>query len=213
MDATTQARIFEPFFTTKPAGEGTGLGLSVVHGIVQTHEGAIVVQSQSGQGATFTLYLPPAEAGDGDPAIGERIATPRRALILGRGQRILYLDDDDALVYLVQRLLKRYGYRVSAYTNQEEALASLRADRADFDLVVTDYNMPGMSGLDVAREVRAIRADLPVAVTSGFIDETLRAGAQDAGVRELIFKADQVEVYCATIQRLAETVGRNLEEP
>ncbi len=116
------------------------------------------------------------------------------------------VDDDESLVYLVERLLKRRGYRVSAHTRQEEALQALRADPAAFDLVLTDYNMPGMSGLDVARELRAIRPELPVVVTSGFIDEALRTQAEGAGVRELIFKADSVDVFCNAVQRLAQTV-------
>ena len=120
--------------------------------------------------------------------------------------RILYLDDDESLVFLVERLLKRRGYRVAAYTQQEEALQALRADPADFDLVVTDYNMPGMSGLDVARELRAIRPELPVVVTSGFIDETLHNEAAAAGVREVFFKADSVDVFCDAVQRLAQKV-------
>lgn len=116
---------------------------------------------------------------------------------------ILYLDDDEAVMFVVKRLLELRGCRVSAHTKQREAL---RADPASFELVVTDYNMPGMSGLDVAREVRMIRADLPVAVTSGFIDETLSAQAEGAGVRELIFKPSSVEDFCAVVQRLAEAV-------
>jgi CheY-like chemotaxis protein len=121
------------------------------------------------------------------------------------GPRLLYVDDDESLVFLVTRLLSRRGYKVSGFTDQAEALAALRAAPDEYDLVLTDYNMPGMSGLDVAREVRAIRASLPVAVASGFIDETLRAEAAGAGVRELIFKADSVEEFCAAVQRLAET--------
>jgi CheY-like chemotaxis protein len=126
---------------------------------------------------------------------------------MGGGRHILYIDDDDSLVLLVQRLLERRGYRVSGYVDQGEALDALRADPAGFDLVVTDYNMPGMSGLDVARAVRTIRADLPVAVASGFIDEELRAQAGGVGVRELIFKADAVEDFCVVVQRLAQTVA------
>ena len=207
MDAAILGRIFEPFFTTKPVGEGTGLGLSVVHGIVQAHEGVITVESQPGQGATFTLYLPAAAATVGGPAPDASVvaatATPDR----GSGQHILYLDDDESLVFLVRRLLGRRGYRISGYTDQSAALKALGADPAGFDLVVTDYNMPGLSGLEVARAVRAIRADLPVAVTSGFIDEELRAQAGGAGVRELIFKAKTVEDLCEVVQRLAQKVA------
>jgi CheY-like chemotaxis protein len=118
------------------------------------------------------------------------------------GQHILYLDDEEALVFLVKRLLTRRGYRVSGYIMQDEALAALRADPGSFDLVLTDYNMPGMSGLDVAAEVHAIRGDLPVAIASGFVDENLRARASAAGVRDLIFKANAVEEFCDVVQRL-----------
>ena len=206
MDAATLERIFEPFFTTKPMGEGTGLGLSVVHGIVEGHEGAMVVKSQPGQGATFTLYLPAAEAAPEAPAPAQSAAVPMAKLELGSGRHILYLDDEDALVFLVKRLLERRGHRVSDYTNPAAALAALRADPAAFDLVVTDYNMPGMSGLEVAREVRTIRADLPVAVASGFIDEALQAQADAAGVREVIFKPDAADRLCALVERLAQSV-------
>ncbi|MBI3375300.1 MAG: response regulator [Betaproteobacteria bacterium] len=206
MDAATLARIFEPFFTTKLAGEGTGLGLSVVHGIAQVHEGAITVDSAPGKGATFTLYLPAerrSELRAPEPDEGAAVAAPD----MGGGQHILYIDDDESLVFLVRRLLERRGYRVSGYTNPGEALAALRAHPQLFDLVVTDYNMPGMSGLDVAREVRAIRGNLPVAVASGFIDQTLRSQAAGAGVRELIFKADAAEDLCEAFARLAQTAG------
>ncbi|MBL0124384.1 MAG: PAS domain S-box protein [Betaproteobacteria bacterium] len=206
MDAATLARIFEPFFTTRQVDEGTGLGLSVVHGIVQTHEGAIVVDSQPGKGSIFTVYLPAAEAAASARQPGQSVAESAPVRAPG-GQHILYVDDDESLVFLVQRLLERRGFRVSGHTDQREALAAIRADPAAFDLVVTDYNMPGMSGLDVARAVRAIRADLPVAIASGFIDETLQSEAAGAGVRELIFKANAVEDLSEAFARLAQAVG------
>ncbi len=211
MDAAVRARIFEPFFTTKAVNEGTGLGLSVVHGIVHDHEGSIEVESAPGRGATFTILLPAAcaEAGAAVPGAA-RDAPPCGAAApgaAGRGRQILYIDDDQALVSLFKRLLERRGYRVSAYTDQHEALAALRADPAAFDLVVTDYNMPGLSGLDVARAVRAIRPDLPVAVASGFVDEALVGQAAEAGVREVLFKATSVDEYCTAVQRLLDQAG------
>ena len=204
MDTLTLARVFEPFFTTKVVGEGTGLGLSVVHGIVQAHGGAITVVSQPGIGTIFTIYLSAVTTGADVMAAEGDAPVATSALSLDGGKRILYVDDDEALVFLVTRLLERRGFQVSGYTNQTEALAALRAGSAGFDLVVSDYNMPGMSGLDVAREVRSIRADLPVVIASGFVDEELRAQAAVAGVRKVIFKATAVEEFCEIVQRLAQ---------
>jgi PAS domain S-box-containing protein len=204
MAAEVLERIFEPFFTTKPVGEGTGLGLAVVHGIVENHEGAIEAVSTPGAGTAFTLYLPCADPLEAE---GTQTAASSRVRETASGSRVLYIDDDAALVSLVTRLLVRRGFRVSAHTNQKAALAELRADPAAFDLVVTDYNMPGLSGLDVARAVREIRPGLPVAVTSGFVDEALTAQAAEAGVREVLFKATSVDEYCAALQRLVRATG------
>ncbi len=219
MDGPTLERIFEPFFTTKPVGKGTGLGLSVAHGIVQKHEGAIQVQSQPGQGTTFAVCLPafetPAEAPADeqgevpteDPT--EALSGVRREIrsevpvesspAVARSKSILYIDDDESLVRLMTQLLKRQGFQVTGYTDHLEALLALRADPAAFDLVLTDYNMPGKSGLAVAREVRVINPGLPVAVISGFIDQALLTQAAGAGVCELIFKAQDVAVLCESV--------------
>ena len=198
MDAATLERIFEPFFTTKPVGEGTGLGLSVAHGIMRNHEGMIVARSEVGTGSVFELYIPASQAANVVPP--EAPSQPGSGT--GDGRQVLYIDDDEAMVLLVERMLGRRGYRVTARADAEAALSLVRAAPKAFDLVVTDFNMPGLSGLDVARQLRAIRPDLPVAVTSGFISEELRAGAPDAGVCEIIFKPDTVEELCDVIQRL-----------
>ncbi len=115
---------------------------------------------------------------------------------------VLYLDDDDTLVFLVRRLLERRGYRVTAFAEQRQAIEAVRADPQGFHLLLTDYNMPGMSGLDVAREVLAINPSLPVAVASGYIDDDLQAQARAAGVREVVFKTDAVEEFCEIVARL-----------
>jgi CheY-like chemotaxis protein len=210
MDADTLTRIFEPFFTTKPVDEGTGLGLSVVHGIVQAHQGVITVDSQPGVGTCFALYLAPIGVDTAETLNTRRIRitlADTAEAKLERGGHILYIDDDESLVLMITRLMERRGYRVSGFSNQQAALSALRAAPTTFDVVITDYNMPGMSGLDVAREVHAIRNDLRVAVVSGFIDESLRAQAGAAGVQGLIFKAMSVEELCEEFARLAQTIA------
>lgn len=202
MDKETLGRIFEPFFTTKSVNEGTGLGLSVVLGIVEAHQGVILVDSEPGKGTIFSIYLP-ASSATAPTQVTARDADSRTVTPAAHsGRRVLYIDDDSLLLSLMARTLSRRGFHVSAFSNQREAIETLRADPAAFDLVLTDYNMPELSGLDVAREVRKIRQDLPVVVTSGFIDDTLLAQAEDAGVRELISKVDSAEELCATLQRL-----------
>jgi two-component system cell cycle sensor histidine kinase/response regulator CckA len=208
MDAATRRRIFEPFFTTKPAGQGTGLGLSVAHGIMQAHEGAIVAHSELGKGSRFELYFPCARG------VAAALGTTENAgpASEGDGHHILYIDDDEAQVFLIKRMLERWGYRVSAYLEQREALAALLAGEPRFDLVVTDFNMPGISGLEVARAIREARPDLPVIVVSGYITDELRAQADAAGVRELISKPHEVEELRDAVQRLVmprETIDRN----
>jgi CheY-like chemotaxis protein len=197
MNAATQRRIFEPFFTTKPVGKGTGLGLSVAYSIMQGHEGAIVAHSEPGKGSTFELYFPLTHA------VTYALGTTEEAKATGegRGQYILYIDDDEAQLFLLKRLMERWGYRVSAYHEQRVALDLLLAGEPRFDLVVTDFTMPGMSGLEVARAIREARQDLPVIVVSGYITDELRAQAAAAGVRELISKPLDLELLRDVMQR------------
>ena len=200
MDGATRARIFEPFFTTKAIGEGTGLGLAVVQGIVRANDGHIVVDSEPGNGSVFTLYFPAAQSAQG--AVDAVEIAPVAPRLAGRGRRILYVDDDLSMLFLVKRLLQRRGFRVSEFSDQIAGLEALRADPAGFALVVTDYNMPGLTGLDVAREALKIRPDLPLALVSGYITDELRLRAAEIGVHELIFKANAVDDFCDVIARL-----------
>jgi PAS domain S-box-containing protein len=206
MDEATLARIFEPFFTTKPVGEGTGLGLAVVHGILQEHGAAIEVGSVPGAGSAFRVYFPACEG----PAVAVERA-PAEARAAGAqpdrsGKSIVYVDDDEAIVFLMTRLLERQGYRVRGYTDPQAALAAVRAQPKACDLVVTDYNMPGMSGLELARALRAIRPGLPVALASGYITEELRTQAPLAGVSELIYKPNTAGELCEVVARLAHAL-------
>ena len=116
----------------------------------------------------------------------------------------MYVDDDEALVFLVQRLLRRRGYQVSAFSNPREAEAALRADAQAYDLLITDYNMPGYSGIDLVRMARSIRADLPVALASGYVTPEIEQAALAEGARALIHKPNDVEEMCATVQRLID---------
>src|SRR5690606_28504867 len=151
MDEATQRRMFEPFFTTKEAGKGTGLGLPMVHRIVKAHGGAIVVKSAPGQGTTFDLSFPPTD----EPAAPAAAESGRE----GAGAHILYVDDEDALVYLIKRALEDLGYRVTAHTDPVRAVDDFRTRTAEFAAVVSDVSMHGMSGLELAREIRALRRD------------------------------------------------------
>jgi PAS domain S-box-containing protein len=198
MDEQTLARIFDPFFTTKPVGQGTGLGLSVVHGIVNDHQGRMQVDSRPGLGSTFHVYLPlraadPAEA----PAVGAAVTGSA-----GRGQRVLYVDDDEVMVLMVQRLLERAGYEVEAISQAPQALARLIEDPMLCDLLVTDYNMPEVSGLDLCRQVLALRPDLPVIISSGYLSDTLRQQAEALGVHSLLKKEHTLDELPALVQRL-----------
>ena len=229
MDEAVRNRIFEPFFTTKAVGQGTGLGLPVVLGIVQVHAGAIEVHSEPGRGTEFTLFFPAAVA---EPALhveSDTASLPHEPGTMGCNAtslptvpstpsdpamaehpsavppHILYLDDDDTLVFLVRRLLERRGYRVTAVTSQTQAIDAVRASPEGFQLLLTDFNMPGMSGLEVAKAVLDINPNLPVAVASGYITDELQEEAKAAGVREVVFKTDAVEAFCEVVARLVRS--------
>jgi PAS domain S-box-containing protein len=156
-------RIFDPFFTTKEVGTGTGLGLSLVHGIVTELGGAIDVASTPGAGSTFTIYLP--RFGDvAEPVDAREVDLPH-----GTGQRVLIVDDEEPLVQLASRTLEQLGYAPVGFTSSSAALAALRADPQHFDALITDERMPEMSGSALIREVRGMRASMPIVLMSGFM--------------------------------------------
>ncbi len=205
IDADTQRRIFEPFFTTKAPGAGTGLGLAVVHGIVKAHRGAIAVWSEPGAGTRFDVYLPtaPHVEAPATPAPPPPPEEPVPAEPAGR--HVLYVDDYEALVFLVGRLLRKQGYRATTFESGEAAVEWLRNHpNESIDLLVTDQNMPGISGVDVAREARQLRPDLRVAIVSGHVSESLMAEAEAAGVREVLAKQDSMDALGKAIRGLLE---------
>ncbi len=211
MDDAVLRRVFEPFFTTKPVGQGTGLGLPVVLGIVEAHGGHIALHSRVGEGTTITLLFPPITPATDTPSSKpvtmpsvDPTPTARTTADNTQAPHVLYLDDDETLVFLVRRLLERRGYRVTAVGLQDEALALVREQPGHFALLLTDYNMPGMSGLEVARHALAADPTLPVAVASGYITDELQAEARAAGVREVVFKTDAVDQFCEIVARLVK---------
>lgn len=182
IDAATMEHIFEPFFTTKETGSGTGLGLAVVHGIVKSHEGAIVVRTAPGTGSTFELYFPPVEtAPDSTPAAMP--PTPR-----GRGERVLVVDDDPVSGFAVEKLVESLGYITTRCMRPEEALARFTAAPAGFDLVVTDLAMPGMNGDELIEHLVKVRADVPIIVVSGYIESARQRLLEKSPARAILRK-------------------------
>jgi PAS domain S-box-containing protein len=182
MQPETLKRVFEPFFTTKGPGEGTGLGLAVVHGIVRDHEGSIAVESTLGKGTTVTVYLP--EHTVGSDAASDTVPE----LVRGNGESVLFIDDEAVLCRSVAGLLERLGYRVTARSDPAEALKLFRQQPRAFDLVLTDLTMPGLTGVDVAREVLRLAPGKPVLLMSGFNSSWTPEALKTLGVIDLIVK-------------------------
>jgi PAS domain S-box-containing protein len=178
-----QDRIFDPFFTTRQASGGTGLGLSLVHGIVREVGGAIDLVSAPGQGASFTVYLP--QAGE---AAAEETPPPRPQPSRGKGQRVLFVDDEEALVRLAGETLQELGYRPLCFVSPGAALEVFRANPTGFDAVVTDERMPGMSGCELIRELRALNHAVPILLLSGYVGGAVSASAYQAGANDILKK-------------------------
>ena len=199
MDAGTLARVFEPFFTTKSTGQGTGLGLSVVHGIVAAHHGTITVDTLLGEGSTFHVLLPANSEPLALPADRER-AAPAEA----HGEHVVYLDDDETVMLVMVRILERAGYRCSGFLEASAALATIQSAPASVDVFITDYNMPGRSGLDVAREAASLNPGLPIAISTGLITDDLRERARALGVFAVIQKENAFREIVPLVRRLLE---------
>jgi len=174
-------RIFDPFFTTKGIGVGTGLGLSLVHGIVTDLGGGIDVESEAGNGTTFTVYLP-WTAASAAPAGKEE------AIVRGSGEAILLVDDEESLVRLGEEMIADLGYEPVGFASSVAALQAFRAEPERFSAVLSDEAMPEMTGTELAQEIRALRADVPIVLMTGFIHPALAARAQAAGVRDVLAK-------------------------
>ena len=191
-------RIFEPFFTTKAPGEGTGLGLSVVHGIMQDHEGAVTVESGLGLGTIFRLYFPE------KIGVEDETQTGAQPLARGRGERVMFIDDELALCDSTRQLLDRLGYQTTAFSSPVAALERFRQEPDDFDIVITDLSMPFMTGVDVGREMLALRPELPVMLASGFSGTWTREKVRTQGLRDLLVKPLTAAAISAAIRRVLD---------
>ena len=200
-------RIFEPFFTTRPLGEGSGLGLAVVQGIVQDHGGQIFVRSTPGKGTTFDVELPAAGVQRAEPAPTLGVAPP------GAGERLLVVDDEVGIVRVVSEQLRRLGYAVTSVNDPEDALELVAEDPEDFDLLLTDLQMPRMDGVELAARVGRIRPELPVVLSTGNRWSIPASTARAAGIREIVDKPFRIEELAHVLRAVLRGVGTPPEGP
>ncbi len=198
MSRETLERVFEPFFTTRSQGEGSGLGLSVVHGIVKSYGGAITAYSEVGKGSTFSVYLP-CHFQDVPPP-----EAPAPQEVETGSERILLIDDDAAQLRGLSRTLERFGYRVTARSSGRTAATAFKKDPAAFDLIITDQTMPRMSGIELARSLVKVRPDIPVILCTGFSEKVNGENVGRDGVRAFIMKPFTAQEIAGLIRKVLE---------
>jgi CheY-like chemotaxis protein len=204
MDREMLQRIFDPFFTTKRPGEGTGMGLAVVHGIIKAHGGAILVDSQPGKGSAVHVYLPRLEQGVTDET------TPEVPLT-GGTERILFVDDEESLVEMWQEVLEGLGYKVTGKTSSSDALACFREQPDSFDLVITDQTMAHMTGFRLAEKLLQIRPTVPIILCTGFSDTITPEQAKATGIREYLMKPLSIQDLSEAIRRVVKTGDQGIQ--
>ena len=202
MSPEAKDRIFDPFFTTKKPDEGTGLGLSVVHGIVKDCGGLITVESAPGKGSRFRVFLPIIDT----ESIGKVVT--RAPLPMGT-ERILFVDDEPNQVDIGKQVLTLLGYSVTGETSSLAALKVFRQNPDLFDLVVTDMTMPKMTGDELAKEMLALKADLPIIICTGYSEKITPAKAKALGIKEMIMKPAVVEEIATTVRRVLDQFNSN----
>ncbi len=197
MAADILDKIFDPFFTTKQPGEGTGMGLAVVHGIVKSHGGEISVSSQVGQGTTFSIYLPRVVGEAPEPA-------ERSEPLAGGTERIIFLDDEEIHVRTIVPMLSRLGYKVTGITDPGQALELLRKDPAAFDLLITDQTMPRLTGSELARKLQTVRPNLPIILCTGYSDTRADGSEGGSAIRAVLMKPFSVREIAEAIRRVLD---------
>jgi CheY-like chemotaxis protein len=196
MDRMVIEKIFDPYFSTKGPGEGTGMGLAVVHGIVKDHGGDIEVYSKLGEGTTFSVYLPLVETRPVEPK------TVPAGLAPTGTERILFVDDEEAIVFMTQQTLERLGYQVTSRTSSVEALEAFRAKPDEYDLVITDMTMPNMTGVELTSKLLEIRPDIPIIICTGFSTIIDKNRAKAVGIREYVMKPIIKDEIARTIRKV-----------
>ncbi|MBU0729387.1 MAG: DUF3365 domain-containing protein [Proteobacteria bacterium] len=201
MDKETLLRIFDPYFTTKKHGEGTGLGLATVHGIIKNHEGVIDVVSAPDKGTTFTLYFPIVE----DKNRYEHIITSKPSLSKIAG-RILLVDDEESISQLGEKILRLIGCNVSAFTDSLEAFEAFKAEPDNFDIIMTDQTMPGLTGIELSRKILEMRPDIPIILCTGFSEIVNEQQAKEQGVAEFIMKPLTIHSITEAVRRAQQKI-------
>lgn len=196
MEKDVLERIFEPFFTTKNVNEGTGLGLSVVHGIIKSHDGAIAVSSTPGEGTTFDIFLPNIESC--------QAREPQSSESAGKKDVILLVDDEEMMVDVIRQLLERLGYAVVGKTSSIDALEAFQAEPDKFDLVITDQVMPNMTGTELSKNLISVRPDIPVILCSGYPERVIPEELKSIGIKEFIMKPVSRQEIAEVIQRVLD---------
>jgi len=196
IDPNNIDKIFDPFFTTKGVGKGTGMGLSVVHGIIKDHGGVINVSSKLGEGTTFTIFLPKTEARINKTESDDALPTGT--------ENILVVDDEEHLVFLLKKNMERLGYKVTAMTNSLETLELFKKDPHRYDLIITDLTMPHLTGDRLASKVTAIRPDMPVIIATGYADAIDSDKVKQSGIKAFIPKPYQKEELAKTIRLILD---------
>jgi signal transduction histidine kinase/ActR/RegA family two-component response regulator len=202
-----QRRMFEPFFTTKELGQGTGMGLSVVYGIVKSYHGVIEVETEVGKGSTFTVLFPQARV------FSAMEEGREEASFCAGKERILFVDDEPAIVEMTKTMLERIGYRVTAFSDCSEALRVFAGNPDGFDIVITDQTMPDMTGIALAKEVMAVRRNMPIIICTGYSETVSPEKAKNAGIREFVLKPVTKKEMARAIRRVLEQAdGRGTSE-
>jgi PAS domain S-box-containing protein len=197
MSESVKERIFEPFFTTKPREQASGLGLSVVYGIVKSHKGSIMVLSEPGKGSVFRVFLPKADSADS----GQKESSGR---VPQGNQRILFIDDEEILAEMGRSMLERLGYKVVVQTDSAQALRDFAEHPGEFDLVITDQTMPKMTGVSLSERLLQIRPDIPIILCTGYSDLVSEETARVKGIRELVMKPVARKEMAEVIHRVLE---------